>query len=53
MKRISLASMHNPICVENNGEENTLKYSYLQITVLLSLCCLRGGVMVPGLLGYT
>jgi hypothetical protein len=31
MKRISLASMHNPICVENGGEENTLKYSYIHI----------------------
>jgi hypothetical protein len=24
MKRISLASTHNPICVENGREENTL-----------------------------
>ncbi len=43
MKKISLASMHNPICVENVGEENTLKYSYLLITVWLSPCCLRSG----------
>ncbi len=33
MKRISLASTHNPICVENGGEENTLKYSYLHVIV--------------------
>jgi hypothetical protein len=32
MKRMSLASMHNSICVENGGEENTQIYSYLQIT---------------------
>ncbi len=30
MKRISLASTHNPCCVENGGAESTLKYSYLQ-----------------------
>ncbi len=28
MKRTSLASMHNPICVENGREENTLKYEF-------------------------
>ncbi len=43
MKRISLASTHDPICVEKGGEENTLKYSYLQITVCMSPCPLRGG----------
>jgi hypothetical protein len=30
MKRISLASMHNPICVENGREENALKYKFSQ-----------------------
>ncbi len=45
MKRISLASMHNPICVENGGEENTPKNFYLQITVWLSPCHLRSGVL--------
>ncbi len=43
MKRISFASTHDPICVEKGGEENTLKYSYLQITVCMSPCRLRGG----------
>ncbi len=43
MKRISLASMHDPICVGNGREENTLKYSYLQIMVWLSPCHLRSG----------
>jgi hypothetical protein len=38
-----LASTHNPICVENGGEENTLKYSYLHIMFWLSPCHLRGG----------
>jgi hypothetical protein len=33
MKRMSLASTDNPICVENGGEEYTLKYSYLHIMV--------------------
>jgi hypothetical protein len=44
MMRISLASTHDPLCVEKGGEENTLKYSYLQIMVCMSPCCLRGGV---------
>jgi hypothetical protein len=43
MKRLSLASMHDPICVEKGGEENALKYSYLQITVCMSPCCLGSG----------
>jgi hypothetical protein len=47
MKRISLASMHDPLCVEKGGEENTLKYSYLQITVCMSSCCLRSGDPLP------
>ena len=42
MKRISLASTHDPICVEKGGEENTLMYSYLQITVCMSPGRLRG-----------
>jgi hypothetical protein len=33
IKRISFASMHIPFCVENSGEENTLKYSRLEITI--------------------
>ncbi len=28
---------------EKGGEENTLKYSYLQVTVCMSLCPLRSG----------
>jgi hypothetical protein len=43
MKRISHAFTHNPICVENGGAENTLKFSYLQIMVWLSPCHLRSG----------
>ncbi len=45
MKRKSLASTHNPICVENGGEENTLNYFYLQIMVWLSPCRLRSDAL--------